>query len=359
MAKIIRLISEQAFNSGKVSFDGDKLPAGYVIDDMFVVVDGTANVPAAGWPSDSQTRLIDSIECERRISGDGIGLSVLDWQNHGKDMVRPADLAVNAAADFKMAWPVGFRDRRGIDPTDAPTATEFYKGKLINVTFTKPSDLVAALAINAGTMTYLEVHLSERSPGKVPASTVFGFQEVSAKELKLPAGHLLDLVLYKKDGTAITAAELGKVWLDCDGRGDKLLEGVTSATLVRSFNRHIAAGAQVQGATDGVEGESLDPASMPFVSLWHPVPPYKGTKLPTAYQTFNLRIDGTLAMNVARVAYRLLEIRDESHVLRAGVKLGEQVDDNTVVAAKTASKNGVNRSIRGFLSGMAARLRRK
>lgn len=353
--RIVRISASKAWAAGKMPVDLDFLPRGYVIDAAFVEMDGTLNVPAAGITSDQQTRLLSNVESERRLRIDGLGLSTADWHQMGKDAVRPANIAVGAAQPFNMTWPIGWNDRRGIDPTDAPPATDFYKGKTLDLYFADPTTILAALAVNAGTSVQVTFHLSKLPPGKVPASTVIGYMEYIGKETKLPAGHYVDLFIQKLDGAAITDAELGNVRISEDGKFN-VVENMRLRQFVRSFNRWVAAGAQVQGATDGVEGEALDEASVPFVPLLHPVQPYKGTKLPTAEETMFLTIDGTLTPGTARVYYRLLEVRDEAKVLLGARRLGYQVDENTVAVPKTASKQGVNRGVRGFLSGMAARI---
>ena len=350
--RIIRITPSKAFAPGKMSFDMDLLPRGYRIDAAFIELDGTLNVPAAGLTSDQQTRLLQLVESERRLRIDGLGLSTLDWHMSGKDFVRPADIAVNAAAPVNMVWPIGWRDERGIEPGDAPPATDFYRNKTLDAYWSVPTDILAALAVNAGTVCQVTFHLSPMPAGyHVPASTVFGFMEYIGKETKLPAGQYLDLFIQKLDGAAITDAELGNVSLKEDGRL-AILENVRLRQLVRSFNRWVARGAQVQGATNGVEGEALDEASVPFASLLHPQRPYKGTKLPTAFEVLNLTIDGNLAPGSARVYYRLIELRDKENVKRAGARLGYPPGEPF---PKTASKRGVA-EVRGFLSGMAARI---
>lgn len=355
MALIRRTSASKPFASGKMQFDLSFLPPKHAIDAMYVVVGGEFNVPAAGVTSDQQTRLLDGIECERRLRSSGLGLSVQDWLVLGKDQQRPAQIAgPNANAAMELYWPIGFRDLRGIEATDSPPATDFYLGKTLDVYWAKPADLVAALAVNAGTECYLEVHLHPLSLGKTSTSVVTNYVEFIGKETKLPAGQYLDIFIVKNDGAAITAAELGNVKLTADGAVN-FLEREKLNTLTRSFNRWIAQGAQVQGATDGVEGESLDLGSAPFAVILHPVKPFKGTKLPTAYDQLMLTIDGTLAAGSARVFYRLLELRTPEKAEAGARKVWGGIIDVEGVAAKTASKNGVDEKQRGFLSGIASR----
>lgn len=351
--RIIRVSQSKPFAVGKMPFDLDTLPKGYRITDVMVELDGTLNVPAAGVTSDQLTRLVDIVESDRRLRSDGLGLSALDWQQQGKDLVRPADIAVGAAQPINMVWPLGWKDERGIDPGDSPPATDFYAGKTLDIYWKDPTTLVAALAVNAGTNVQVTFHMEPLPWLVVPTSVVIGYQEFTGKETKLPAGSYVDLILQKLDGSAITDAELGNVRISEDGRFN-ILEGSTRLRqLVRSFNRHIARGAQVQGATSGVEGEALDEASVPFVPLLHPLRPFKATKLPTAQSTLFLTIDGTLAAGSARIYYRLLELRDKANVKRAAARLGYP---EGAVRPKTASKQGVNAKVRGFLSGMAQRI---
>lgn len=355
--RIIRISASKVWAAGKMSFDLDFLPKGYRIDAAFVELDGTLNVPAAGLTSDQQTRLLANVESERRLRIDGLGLSTADWHQAGKDFVRPADIAVGAAQPVNMVWPIGWREERGIEPTDTSPATDFYRGKTLDVYWANPTDILAALAVNAGAACQVTFHLSVLPFGVVPASVILGFMEYTGKETKLPAGHYVDLFIQKLDGAAITDAELGNVRISEDGKFN-VVENMRLRQFVRSFNRWVAKGAQVQSATTGVEGEALDEASVPFVPLYHPVRPYKGTKLMTARDTLFLTIDGTLAAGSARVYYRILELRDQANVLRAGLRLGYPVDTGTVVESKTASKQGVA-GVRGFISSIAARLRQR
>jgi hypothetical protein len=355
-SRIIRTLPPQAFAPGKMAFDLDKLQVeGYRIDALFVELDGTANVPAAGLTSDQQTRLLDAVESERRLNGDGLGMSALDWQQCGKDFVRPAAIAVNAAAPIHMVWPIGWRDERAIEPTDHSPAVAFYSGKTLNLYWAKPTDILAALAINAGTTVQVTAHLSALSEGSVPTSVVIGYAEGTGKELKLPAGQYVDIIVQKLDGAAITEAEMGNMTLSEDNRWP-VIDRQRLPALVRSFNRYVAKGSQVQGATDGVEGEAIDEAAVPFVPVLHPMQGFKGTKLPTAKSNMWLLFDGTLAAGSFRVYYRMLELRDEDNVLRAAERIGYDVDRSQGATPKTASKNGVN-PVRGLLSGIAQRVK--
>lgn len=340
MSRIVRSSASKPFAVGKMQFDLDFLPAGYRIDGALVEVAGTLNVPAAGLTSDQQTRLLASIECERRLRSDGIGMSALDWMQKGKDLVRPADIAVNAAAAFAMVYPVDFRDDRSVEPTDSSVATEFYRNRTLDVYWANPTDILAALAVNAGTSVQVTFFLSPRPGGTIPASTVIGFVEVVGKETKLPRGRYLDIALVKSDGAAITEAELGNMHLTVDGRLN-LLERARLPQLVRSFNRWLAKGAQVQGATDGVEGEALAEGSVPFAPVWHPIAPYKATKLAQVRDVLTFLYDGTLAANAARLYYRLVEEQDEVASVKAAQKLGIELDEDSVIEGKTASKNGL------------------
>lgn len=343
MARFIRKSASKAYASGKQQFDMSFLPPKAAIDAAFIVMSGALNVPAAGITAAQQRRLVDSVECERRFRSSGLGLAALTRVVRGCDKTATADIATGAAQAIDLAWPITFRDPRGEEATDAPPATDFYVGKTLDVYMAKATDILAALAVNAGTEIYLEFHLSPLSPGKVPVSQLVNFVEVTGKEVVLPAGDILDLVLVKNDGTAITAAELGNVKLQLDG-ATNLLERETLATLLRSYNEHIAAGV---GA-----GEAIAPASATLVPLYHPVPPYKGTKLARSNERAVFSFDGTLAANVARIFYRMNEVRSHDAALAGGRKIW---GFGRSVVAKTASKNGVSEA-RGFLSGIAARL---
>lgn len=356
---LVRKTPEKPYSPGKMQFELNCLPADdYRIDAAFIVIRGGLNIPAAGLTSDQQTRLIQLVECERRLRFDGIGGSVLDWAQAGKDSQRPAQLAPGADVAVHLAWPLNIgRDERFIEPADSAPATAFYAGKMLDVHMAKVSDILAGLAVNAGAQVYVEFHLSPLSDGTVPASCIVNYVDFTAKETILPAGDLVDCVIVKNDGSAITDAELGNMRLNADAKVDLVESNTRLATLVRRFNRFIAKGAQVQGATDGVEGESMDLDSVPFVAVWTPMPPAKGTQLPRAEKKFTLYNDGTLATGSARVYYRMREVQDELTRFRGAKKVyGSRVTADSFMEAKTASKNGVHES-RGFLSGIAARVR--
>lgn len=354
--RIIRLSRSIAWAAGKNSFDLDFLPKGYRIDTAFIELDGTLNVPAAGLTPEQQRRLLASVESERRLRVDGLGLDGLNWHMLGRDFQRPAAIAVNAAAPVDLVWPINWRDERGIDPGDAPPATDFYKGKTLDVYMANPTDILAALAVNAGTTLQVTFHLSKLPPDVIPASVVMSFMEFTGKDTKLPAGQYVDLFLRKLDGSTISDAELGNVYVSEDGAWN-VVERARLRQLVRSFNRWIAAGSEVQAA--GVPGEAIDEAAAVMAPLLHSRRAQKATKLPTARGNLWLTIDGTLAPGSARIYYRLLELRDEAAVAKGAVKLGIPVTQASAIVPKTASKQGVNRAARGFLSGMAARIGRR
>jgi hypothetical protein len=342
---------------GKLQFDLSFLPSGYRIDAATLCADLTMDAPAAGVSAEQQTGLLSGAECERRIRTTGHGLNAQDWQLEGKDSIRPAQLAQGNGQAVPMFWQLGFRDPRSIEPTDASSATAYYKGKALDVYCARPADILAGFAVTAGTA-WLEFELSPLPEGTVPQSIVTGYVEVIGKEVKLPAGALVDLIMVKNDGSAITEAELGNMHLVRDGV-ENLLERFRLPGLSRSFNRYIARGAQVQGATDGVEGEALPANNVPFASVWHPVPPFKATKLPVAREAFVFTFDGTLAPNVARMFYRYVEPMDEVATVKAAAKLGYPVDADSTVDAKTASKNGVpaDAPFKGIAGLMARKLR--
>ncbi len=356
MGTIIRKTAEQAFAIGKMQFPTTVLPKGYRIDDAFLVLRGALNVPAAGVTSDQLTRLVLLAECERRYRTDGIGINALDWVKEGRDLSRPANIAVGAAQAVELFWPLSIgHDPRGVETKDNAPATDFYLGRFFDVHWKDPAVILAALAVNAGTMAFIEFHLSPLPAGTVPTSQVVNFVEFNGAETILPGGlDYLEVVVVKPDGAAITDAEMGNMRLVRDAVEDIVESNTRLSSLVRAFNRFAAAGAQVQGATDGVEGEALDPAAVPFVPVLTPGPlPYKGTKLPRVVEKLVLTRDGTLAAGGGvRVYYRANEVRDQATVLRAGAKLGWR---GAVVQAKTSSKNGVS-AARGFLSGIAARI---
>jgi hypothetical protein len=358
MARIVRITPSKPFAPGKMQFDLDLLPAGYRIDSVTAELTGALNVPAAGLTSAQQTRLLSAVEQDRRIRSDGLGLDALDWLVKGRDMMRPADIAVNAAAPVALVWPIELRDPRAIEPKDTSVPTEFYKNQTLNLYWANPTDILAALAVNAGTSVQLVFQLSERAPGVVPASTVIGYVEVIGKETKLPAGRIVDLVLVKNDASAITEAELGNMHLTLDGK-HHLLERARLPQLVRDFNRYVAGGAQVQGATDGVEGEALAENAVPFAPIWHPETGYKATQLDGADEVATFVYDGTLAGNVARLYYRMREEQDEVATAKAAQKLGIPVNASTVFEGKTASKNGLppGASFKRAAGVMARRIR--
>jgi hypothetical protein len=358
--RTVRTTASKPFAPGKMQFDLDFLAKHQRIDGALVELLGALNVPAAGVTSDQQTRLLASVECGRRLRSDGLGSSALDWMIKGRDLVRPADVAQNAAAPIAMAFPLEFRDERSVEPTDSSVATEFYRGQTLDIYWANPTDILAALAVNAGTSVQVTFFLSERPEGVVPASTVVNFVEVIGKETKLPKGRIVDLVLVKNDGAAITEAELGNMHLTLDGKKN-LLERARLPQLVRSFNRYVAGGSQVQGATDGVEGEALAEGSVPFAPIWHPIAPYKATQLEAVEGTASFMYDGTLAPNAARIHYRMREEQDEVATVKAAQKLGIPVDGNTVIEGKTASKNGLppGAPFKSFAGVISRRLRNR
>lgn len=338
--RIIRKSAAQNWLSGggKLQFPLDFLPAGYRIESIFLCGDLTVTAPAAGVTSEEQTRLVDGIEQDRRLRTTGIGESAMDWCLNGKDIVRPAALAVGAGQAVNYFWPLSYRDPRGVSPNDASPATEFYKGQALDVYLKDPNTIVAGYLVTAGTG-YLVVHLSDRPAAVVPQSLVKGYVEVIGKETKLPAGVPVDLVMVKNDGSAFTDAELGNIQLTLDGHTN-ILERARIADLAREFNYSLAAGGTQQGA--GVEGEALpNSGSLPWVPLMFAEKGQKATKLPRARQQVIMTFDGTLAANIARVFYRYIEPQDEVQTAKAGAKLGIPMDERTVVQGKTATKTGL------------------
>jgi hypothetical protein len=350
---IIRLSRSYPFAVGKLPLDLDFLPKDYRIDAVFVELDGTLNVPVAGTTSDQLRRLLDSVQSERRLNSDGVGVDGYAWHQAGREWQRVANIAQNAAAPANLSWLLNWRDERGVEAGDAPPATNFYAGKTLDLYFKDPATILAGLAVNAGTAVQVTFHLSKWT-GSIPASTIFSFMEYTGKDTKLPAGQYVDLFIRKLDGTAITDAELGNVVISEDGTWN-VCERTRLRQFLRSFNRNVAAGAQVAAA--GVPGEAIDEASAIMVPLLHPRRKFKGTKLPTAVRNLWLTIDGNLAVGTARIYFRILELRDEANVERAANRLGLPVPPGFGAQPKTASKNGVSRA-RGFLSGMAARIGR-
>lgn len=350
--RIVHTTAARNFAVGKMSFDLDFLPSGYVIDSADVELSGTLNVPAAGVTSEQLTRLVSAIESARRLRTDGVGSSAGDWQVQGRDLVTPAAIAVGAAQPIATFWPLSWADKRAIEPKEPAPLTDFYKGQTLDVFFADPATIVAALAVNVGTTVQITFRLSKASPGNVPPSVVIGYQEYTGQEIKLPRGHYVDIYIRKATGAAITEAELGNVRLSEDGKTD-IINRQRLPQLVRSFNRYIADGAQVETPATGIEGEALDEAAVPFAPILHPMKPYKVTQLPLAKESMNLTIDGTLAVSSARVYYRYIEYDPQGDGMRKGAaKLG--LDATATPEPKTASKRGVS-PVRGFLSGIAHR----
>lgn len=358
MFQIQRVSSSKAHAAGKMQFDLDFLPKGYVIDSAYVRMVGTLNVPAAGLTALQQVRLLAQADCDgRRLRSDGLGLAYQDHHVQGRRAMNPVALAVNAAAAFDHYWPISFRDPRGVEPAEHSPATEFYKGKTLDVSWATPTDILAALAVNAGTTCEAVFFLRPRPARTVPTSVVQNFVEFTGKDIKLPRGRLVDLFIAKLDGADVTEAELGNVTLTIDG-GENLLERARLPQLIRSFNRYVAAGSQVAAA--GVAGESIAEVAgaqvAAFVPVWHPRRPFKGTKLPRIKETLFLNIDGTLAAGTARVYYRYIEEQDDVATVKAAVKVGDPVDASTVIKGKTSSKGDLSSEAKSERGAMARKL---
>lgn len=345
--RIVRVSESKPFVIGKTPFDLSFLPPKMRIDAAFIVLDGTLNVPAAGATALQLQRILDDVQQERRIRGGGLGLQTLDHVHRGRRALAPAAIAQGAAQAAQLAWPLVFRDERGVEVGDHPPATDYYAGKTLDLYFIDPATILAALAVNAGAQVYLEFHLSPLSVGKVPTSTVFGFADVVGKQTKLPGGlRYMDMVLVKNDGSAITDAELGNARLTLDGNVD-LVTRTRLGTLCRQFNRH---GAREAAAV-------VDPASAGFVPVLFQLLGSKMTKTPAAREVAEFTYDGTLAANAARLYYRAVEDRGEAAVIKGGEKLwGKTLGAIAGAVPKTASKNGVDTSRRGFLSAFASRV---
>lgn len=338
--RIVRISAGQNWlaNGGKMQFPLDFVPSNYRVEAAFIEGDLTMDVPAAGVTSEQQTLLLDSYESERRLRGTGIGESCADWCLNGKDVVRPAALAVGNGQGVKLFWPIGFRDPRSIEPQDSSPAGNFYKGKALDVYLRKPADLVAGWVITAGTA-QLVVFLSPLPVGVIPQSIIKGYVEVIGKEVKLPPGRYVDLFMVKNDGAVITEAELGNVQLTRDSI-ENILEKTRTPQLARQFNYFVAKGTTAQAAS--AEGEALpNSGSLPFAPFITQDEGFKATKLHWAREQLLLTFDGTLAPNIARVFYRIVEPMDEVASAKAAVKLGIPVDEGTVFHPKTASKNGI------------------
>lgn len=322
---------------GKLPFNFDFAPSKYRIAAAFVEFDGTIDVPAAGVTAEQLTQLVSAIECERRLRTTGLGESAMDWVVNMKDVVRPLALAVGAGQALKMYWPITFRDPRNVSPEDTAPATDFYKGKTLDVYCAKPSDLVAGLAV-VGTV-QLVLHLEELPTDVVPVSIVKGFVEVIGKETRLPPGHYVDLVLLKNDGSNITDAEMGNMQLTLDGKTN-VLEKARLPQLLRSFNYFAAKGTAAQAA--GIGGEALpNDGTTPLLPLIHQRPGFKATKLAWAEEYTQFVYDGTLAPNIARIYYRFIEASDEAATFKAAEKLGIKVTEKTIAVGKTDSKNAL------------------
>lgn len=345
--RITRVSESKPFVIGKTPFDLSFLAPKMRIDAAFVVLDGAMNVPAAGATAIQLQRILDDVQQERRIRCGGLGLQTLDHVHRGRRALAPAAIAQNAAAPVQLAWPLVFRDERGVEVGDHPPATDFYAGKTLDLFFMDPANILAALAVNAGAQVYLEFHLSPLSVGKVPTSTIFGFADVVGKQTKLPGGlRYLDLVLVKNDGSNITDAELGNARVTLDGNVD-LVTRTRLGTLCRQFNRH---GAREAAAI-------VDPAAAAWVPLLFQLCGSKMTKTPVAREVAEFTYDGTLAANAARLYYRAVEDRGEAAVVKAGQKLwGGVLGNITGAVPKTASKNGIDVGRRGFLSAFASRV---
>lgn len=342
--RIVRNSADLAFplTGGKVPFTFDFVPSGFRVDSLHVEADLTVTAPAGGVTSDVQTRLLDLVETDRRLRVSGLGENALDWCVKGKDATAPVALAAGAGQAIRLFWPLTWKDRRAVAPSDFSPATAFLKGQTLNAYFANANALLAGFLVTAGTCRIV-AHLAELDAGTIPASVLKGYTEVSTRETRLPAGRLVDLVLVKNDGADITDAELGNVKLSIDGRFN-LLENQRLQQLLRTFNYENAEGAAQQALATGVEGEAL-PNETPahFVPIYTATSPLKATQLPSADEYYTLSIDGTLAMNSARLFYRIIEEVDEVASAKAAAKLGIPVGPGDVIEGKTATKTGLPR----------------
>jgi hypothetical protein len=347
MSRIFRVSAGQNFltGGGKLQFPTEFLPILNRVEALFIEISAVVDVPAAGLTSEQATMLVDLVECERRVRTTGLGIDGEDWLLNGKDVTRPAALAVGNGQALELFYPLSYRDPRGVEPMDGALPVEFIRGKTVDVHLKRPSDILAGLAVQSGTVQLVAFLSPMPAGGVIPTSIVTNYVEVIGKEVKIPRGRIVDAFIRKNDGSTITDAEMGNMSLTRDGSVN-IFERARTKQLARQFNYFCAKGAQAQGAADGVEGEAFpNDGSLPLVPLVSQLPGYKATKLHAVQDALTLTFDGTLAPNTARCYFRIIEEADEVTTVKAATKLGMELDAEATIEGKTASKNGVHSDV--------------
>lgn len=324
-------------SGGKIQLTCKELEKGKAIHRIEVVADCAFTQGAA--PATVYGREMMQLVKELRLSKRHIMLGAqLGWQaflTRGRRASLPAAFLGVAGNVFsrKIRYVLDFYDRRAKRPDAACPLSDFLKDEPLSLSIESvgvAGATVAASCTFVGNV-YAIAYVADATPGRLPSILCHEYVPWTGKRIVLDGKgrSIVDLFLFKQDGTAFTAAELATISASVDGVPYDSLPGVP-ADLTFAFNEDLADTNNVEVDTvagytpagmltqdPGVAAGAGAGVAPEIVPVFYGRPGYKILELPQADSQVVLTCTGTLSDFIVGVRY--LEHRTEDQRQRAGL----------------------------------------
>lgn len=326
-------------SGGKVQLTAKELPKGERIHRIEVVADIAFTQGAA--PVEVKARDMFRVVKECRLSKRHILQgNQLAWQTFLMTGHREPPQAFTGIAgnvfSRKIRWVLDFEDQRLRRKDAALPLSDFLVDDPLSLSF----ESIGGVGATVGPSTtftgnvYAIAYTSDAVPGELPALLAHEYVQWTGQRIVLDskARSIVDMYLYKEDGTPFTAAEVATLSLSIDGRPYDSLPGAPS-DLCEAWNYHHAEGNDVEvdltatpiaaerlsdtpGSAAGA-GAAVSPEVIPILFV-----PKEGKilELPEAQKQCVISVTGTLS--TFSVGVRYLEHRSEDQRQKGAKKAG-------------------------------------
>ena len=350
------------YNSSVAIQTAGQIPAGRRVLAVKFSLLGDFTQPAAGaalQSGESLRALIATCVIGRRVNLSGLGLSALAFLKRGRHVQFPGDIPanVNEVHSRKVEWWILYLDPTARSPNDGGIPAELWTDQIeVRLNSNAIFAVTAPTLGNATLRTEVYHDAAPHGPNKatLPISLQMVDQQFNTLDAVIQkAGLWKYAVLFTEAGLGvpnlITSANISQLSSFIDG--EPQLDALTMDDACDWYNGMRAAGASRADSTAAptlqTVGESLSNQpgttaaagqgiSTELVPLLIPPNPFNLNQLPRAASGFSARLAGTIG--AYRIAYELVEARNESQLGAGGRKLG--IARGRAVA-KLASKGGI------------------